>query len=70
MMNGETPAKAARHKHWFHAFPTRFGLYGPQDCHYHVCCAGGPNTDCARVLMADSRDCDGKPESHYRKTLS
>jgi hypothetical protein len=59
---------AAKHRHWFHAWPTHFGPYGRQDVHYHVCCAGEPGS-CWRVLVGAGRECDGKPESHHRETL-
>lgn len=66
---------AKRHRHEFSMLWWHFGPYGRQDVHVHSCYAGAwdrqpPEGDCERILIGEGRDCDGRPESHHRETLS
>lgn len=53
-----------------------FGPFGRQDVHVHSCHAGewrpAPRHDepCDRVLIGEGRECDGRPKSHHRETLT
>lgn len=65
MTTQTTSADAKAHKHVFTALWWHFGRYGDQGVHVHSCFTD----DCDRVLIGKGRTCDGKAESHHRKTL-
>jgi hypothetical protein len=50
-----------RHKHVFTALWGHFGVYGPQNQHYHQCFTDG----CETWLHGDGQDC-AKEAKHWR----
>lgn len=54
-----------RHKHIFHSLWWTFGPYGRQDVHIHDC----HDEECARVIVGESRRCEGLEQKHWRETL-